>query len=643
MTNRLLLSTCFLILLAAILPPPVLRAQNIDSLEQVLRTRQLTADEQIRIYDDLSWAYLSRVPEKSADYARRGISLSLQEKDDQMTATLYRNLGVAYYMWNRHDTAVTYLDQALELALKIKDDKLESRIYAAMANVYQITGRYHEAVANYLKALPFAEAEGNPASLGLLYSNLAGAYHKMENRQQASKYYSIAEDLARETGDRQGLAGVLVFRAEEVMDTNKDKAVEYARESAELYHELGLLQSQSISLLTVAKSYYIHDDLLPAMEYARKGLGVAEAGDFGNAKADALVIISNIHYRGKRYAESKAAALKAWQSDSTDANITGNIVANLVRSNMYLGKPVDAEFYFDIYRDLLNERSTSEFQRTLSEMEIKYETEKKELLIIALEERNRLYLGLGIAAGVVLLLTVAILIFRHRLAVSRRQLAEQQVMQLEKEKQLTTMQAVLEGETAERSRLAKDLHDGLGSMLSVVKLNLPEMKSGAVLDAEDMQRFNSAIGMLDDSIHELRRVAHHMMPESLLRYGLKVSLSDFCNAIPSVEFHYFGNEHRLDNKLEILIYRSAHELVNNALKHGAAMQINVQLIQEEDRLSLTVQDNGQGFDPKAGTGGMGLQNIRNRVETYGGVLHIYSTPRNGTEINLEFDLKKTEE
>src|SRR3546814_9591917 len=127
-------------------------------------------------------------------------------------------------------------------------------------------------------------------------------------------------------------------------------------------------------------------------------------------------------------------------------------------------------------------------------------------------------------------------------------------------------------------------------MLSVVKLNLPEMKSGAVLDTEDMHRFNNAIGMLDDSIRELRRVAHHMMPESLLRYGLKVSLSDFCNAISSVEFHYFGSEQRLDSKLEILIYRSAHELVNKAMNNGLAMTINVKLITEKDRLSLTGQD-----------------------------------------------------
>src|SRR5690606_38923231 len=332
----------------------------------------------------------------------------------------------------------------------------------------------------------------------------------------------------------------------------------------------------------------------------------------------------------------------AWEIDSTDTNISSNIIANLVRANIHLGNAEEAGHFFDRYRKLLDERGSAEFQRALSEMEVKYETEKKELRINVLERQRKLYVGLGIAAGLVLLLTIVVLVIRHRLAVSKRQLAEQQIRQLEEEKQLATMQAVLEGETAERSRLAKDLNDGLGSKLSVVKLNLPEVKRGAVLGAEELQRFHQAIGLLDESIRELRRVAHHMMPESLLRYGLKVSLADFCNAIPSVEFHYFGSDQRLDSKLEILIYRSAHELVNNALKHGAAMQINVQLVQEDDRISLTVQDNGQGFDPQIPTSGMGLQNVRNRVETQGGVLHIYSSPGNGTEINLEFELEKDE-
>src|SRR5690606_13032773 len=130
------------------------------------------------------------------------------------------------------------------------------------------------------------------------------------------------------------------------------------------------------------------------------------------------------------------------------------------------------------------------------------------------------------------------------------------------------------------------------SMLSVVKFSLPEIKSGAMLEAVDVSRFQSALHMLDESIGELRRVAHHMMPESLLRYGLKASLADFCDAIPSVEFHYFGDEHRLPQQLETLIYRCVHELINNALKHAKATEIGVQLVQENSRLSFTVQDNG---------------------------------------------------
>ncbi|MBN2650124.1 MAG: hypothetical protein JXR50_10340, partial [Prolixibacteraceae bacterium] len=140
---------------------------------------------------------------------------------------------------------------------------------------------------------------------------------------------------------------------------------------------------------------------------------------------------------------------------------------------------------------------------------------------------------------------------------------------------------------------------------------------------------------------ELRRIAHHMMPESLLRYGLKASLSDFCNAVPNVDFHYFGNEQRIDSNLEILTYRSAHELVNNALKHSKASQINVQIVQEPDRLSLTVQDNGIGFDPKMQTVGMGLKNIRDRVSTFNGKMNIYSEPGKGTEINIEFNSNNT--
>src|SRR5690606_12891419 len=265
-----------------------------------------------------------------------------------------------------------------------------------------------------------------------------------------------------------------------------------------------------------------------------------------------------------------------------------------------------------------------------------YQTEKKELKIEALEKQRQLYIWLGIAGIFILLIALAFAFIRYRLAVSKRKLAEEEAQRLEQEKQLVAVQATLDGEAAERTRLAKDLHDGLGSMLSLVKFNLPQVKGDAVLEAVDVSRFQTALGMLDQSIQELRRVAHHMMPESLLRYGLKASLSDFCTALPNADFHYFGDETRLPEKVEIMIYRCIHELVNNARKHAQATHINVQLVQEEDRISFTVQDDGIGFDQEKVSEGMGLKNVRQRVAAFQGKMSIYSTSQ-GTEIHVELE------
>ena len=220
----------------------------------------------------------------------------------------------------------------------------------------------------------------------------------------------------------------------------------------------------------------------------------------------------------------------------------------------------------------------------------------------------------------------------------KKRLAEQQIKQLIQEKQLVATQSVLDGETRERARLARDLHDGLGSLLTGAKLQLLEMKQGVKLEYADVESFDKALGLLDDSVGEMRRVAHHLMPYSLSRFGLKAAVTDFCKNLPTVQFTYYGDESRLDPNMEVILYRSIHELVNNALKHAGATHIMVQIIQEHDRIAFTVQDDGTGFNPSAVTEGMGLQNIRTRVEAYNGLLDINSTAGEGTEINGELKI-----
>ena len=612
---------------------------DLDSLELMLRNDNLSKiEDRLKAFDDLSWGYLSSDVAKSKLYANRGIELATEVGDKGYLAIFNRNIGVAYYMESDFDVALDYLNSALELSRETDNEALEGRIYGALGNLYNRQSDYTKAIDFYLKSLTLHEKIGDKLPIGRVSSNIGILYQKMLNFNQALKYFERAESIAKELDDKSSLASIYVSLSDININIDRNKAIEYAEAARVTFRELGNRFSEVDATLALAKVYYSSNEYAKAEDIAKEALQIAKEIDAPFLISQVYVDLSNIYFYQKEFKLSEDAALTAWEHDSTDVNLTSNVLYNITRSNIYLGNAERAEEYLSRLRDQLELYSNSEFQSALSEHEVKYETEKKEIRIAALEKEKRLIRLLAVAIGALLLFVSGFFVVKHRLTLSRQKIAEQQLAQLEKEKQLATVQAVLDGETAERSRLAKDLHDGLGSMLSVVKYNLPEMKTGVILEKESVDRFKKAVDMLDDSIQELRRVAHHMMPESLIRFGLKVSLSDFCDAIPNTDFHYYGNEERLDSKLEILLYRSVHELVNNALKHAEAERIDVQIIQESDRISLVVQDDGKGFDTEAEHDGMGLDNIRKRVESYGGEMFVSSSKGKGTEIHIELDL-----
>jgi signal transduction histidine kinase len=311
-------------------------------------------------------------------------------------------------------------------------------------------------------------------------------------------------------------------------------------------------------------------------------------------------------------------------ADTIELEHIKRIYTNYIMYYAYIGNVEKVKEYHIKYTKVETKIRNENFEFALSEMEVKYETEKKEMQIAALKSERQLMWTIGIVGGVAFLIIILALLFRQ--------------LWLKKRTQLVATQSVLDGETQERTRLARDLHDGLGSILSAAKLKLSDMKKGAILEHTDVQRFDQAIGMIDDSIREMRRVAHHLMPDSLSRFGLKTALTDFCNSIPTAEFNYYGNGQRFDRKLEVVVYRIVHELVNNALKYANASHILVQIVQEKHRLALTVEDNGVGFNTEAVTEGMGIQNIRTRVVSFGGTMDLRSSAEKGTEVNVEFNI-----
>lgn len=233
--------------------------------------------------------------------------------------------------------------------------------------------------------------------------------------------------------------------------------------------------------------------------------------------------------------------------------------------------------------------------------DLQQEAEIKDLSI----QQNRLLI---IILGAVLISVVVIALLGRRTYNQKKLILEKdnalkqsRIAELETEKQLLASEVVIKGQEEERGRLAKDLHDGLGGLLSGVKFSLTNMKSNVVLDANSALIFERSLDMLDNSISELRRVAHNMMPEVLVKFGLHEALKSYCDSIQQsgifkVDFQSLGNEIRLASNTEIILYRIVQELLNNASKYAKASTVLVQLAFHENEISITVEDNGIGFD-----------------------------------------------
>jgi signal transduction histidine kinase len=229
--------------------------------------------------------------------------------------------------------------------------------------------------------------------------------------------------------------------------------------------------------------------------------------------------------------------------------------------------------------------------------------------------------------------------FKHKMDEVEKVEAQQALRLAAERQEFERYKAMTEARETERTRIAKDLHDGIGGLLSGVKISLANMQSRLALKTDDQLVFARSLDMLDGSVQELRRVAYAMMPPSLEVFGLKAALRDHVEAVNSMKtmktiFQVMGNEHKLASEAELIIYRIVQELMNNVSKHAQATECLIQLAYLPDQLCITVEDNGRGFDSTQEKKGMGWVNIHQRVEFLKGSLDLNTSEGNGTSVQF---------
>jgi len=614
----------------------------LDSLEWVTNNTNLPLEERLLACDILSFDLVYIDINKSKSYAKLGLELLKGTKKDLLLGSFYRNLGMAYAIQENYDSAQLYYKNALTHAIKKKNEDLESFIYLALGLLYSDISQYKLSAEYYEKALKLCEKNGFKRRYSTIISNIGITHYKMSNYELAEKYFLEAKEVFLKNEYYQGLAHVYLNLGRMYFDQDRiEEAYEASTESMNIFQSTGDKSGEALALINMSRFYLLGKNYDKSLENSYQSLRLAEEVGYPYVIRDAFSYLSKIYYEMGNYKQSEYFTLKQLALiDSTAITELMLVKRQLIPIYIQQSKKNEAISTLEKYNALMREVNKVEVQNTYLELQTKYETEKKELKIFALEDEKRFMMWLGISGGIVLLLALITFFLLWRWTVQRKQLAETQIKQFEQEKQLVATQSVLDGETRERARLARDLHDGLGSMLTGVRLNLQEIKNGVKLEYADVEHFDKALGLLDESVREMRRVSHHLMPDSLSRFGLKPAVNDFCRKFSAnITFDYFGDESRLDPNLEVMIYRTIHELVNNALKHSGADSIMVQIMQEPNRISFTVEDNGCGFDLTAETKGIGLQNIRTRITAYNGNLLVDSRAGEGTEINVELKIE----
>jgi signal transduction histidine kinase len=587
--------------------------------------------------------------------------------DSLMIGTLLSNSEK--YQAIDSDTSLYFAQTALTCSLRYGSLPLISYSLQAMGDYYLNHEMYRESMAYYLKSLAIEEKSGNDKRTADLYDRLGTVYYYLEVFDKSLDYSQKALDFFEETEDTTGIARVLshlgsLHSSREFCETRSkpEKLIDF--QTAIGYHEQSVRYSalagddRSIARgnQNIASVYNKLEKPGIALIYIQKSLDYYRSTNDPEGTLSALFTLGKTYYRLKEYKKAIDAFTES-EKIARERKLTGGLqylYEALAMPYYDVGDYKNAYNTYIRYMTIRDSVYNAEKSKQIIELETKYQSEIKqnEILRLRAEEKRKTTLLYLLAVMIVLLgfsiyFYVRFLRKNRIIADQNLQIREDKIKELEKERLYLAARSVIEGEEAERSRLASDLHNGLGGLLSGIRINLSSMKENSVITHDNVNAFNHALSLLDTSISELRRIAHNLMPETLNHYGLKTALEDFCTQVsptgnPEISLQFFGDEIRYTRELELTMYRAVQELVNNALKYSEATRINVQLFSEPNRLSAQVTDNGRGFDSRATEKerkGKGLENIRDRITALNGRFDIWSEPGQGTEISVEIEIE----
>ena len=592
-------------------------------------------------------------------FALAGLRCAEHSSVNAQVALSWLQVGKSYASLNLYDSAFYFLNKAQQFANETKDDRLSVECSNAFAVLYNFLSNNEEAIRCLLKSIDVVQSSRDTRLkkfLPLIYSDIGYILDSDKQFEKSFFYHQKAYESRVYSNDT--AQWVMIYQNFFVIYINQGKvplAKKYL-DTASLFNKSFPISIKEVYIRNNYGIYYERiGDYSKAKHYYLEAYSLCDSlrnSYFKSTIANSLAKISVITGNSKAGGDfaSEAIRLAIPLKNFPDAMAGFEILENIEKASHNYAKAYAYLDSFNIYADSLN---TIETRKNIFSLETKYQSGLKEIEISRLRtsnaeneleviKRNRFLWISGIA--LISFMLIGFLVYRNKgsLYEKEKKLQREKIAFLQQEQQVISMQSMINGQEAERTRIARDLHDGLGGLFSTVKMYFSTLEHQEKI-LQQNQLFKESYQLVDNAANEVRRIAHNMMPEVLLRMGLSKALKDLCNSINAgrkieVVLQETGMDKRLDQSTEIMLFRIIQELLNNIMKHAESQKVLVELIRDENRLSVTVEDDGKGFDitEDDGKNHTGLESVKNRVHYLGGNIEIESGKGIGTSVMMHF-------
>jgi len=613
---------------------------NLDSLKR--QAAIATGKPQIESLIELSWAMRYSNADSAREYGIQALQLSRQLKLPELEVEALNNIGITHEAQGNYEQALAFELPALVLRKKIGNDYKTAQTLNNIGIVYDEKGDYQKAINYYLEARKIYEARGDQAKIAMVISNIGIVLKAQKEYRKAITSYTEALKIYRHLNQPLGMASCHANLGSAFFNLNQyDSALHYALLAAREFGAINNKQFLAAAMCNAGMAFHKLGKQQQAIETLLQAKKLYEEYDNKKELAFLLIYLAEIELETKNYGRgivfaTQGRALAKAIGSREEVMKAHQILSRLYAAQNNFARALAERLLYDQEKDSLFELTKV---KQISELQAKYESEKKENQITLLTEQNeikdiRLHQNtiLLISLGFLLMVVVAFgWLWRNRINLKQKARLEAERAELRQ----SQLQAVIASQEEERRRFAADLHDGLGQIISAIRLGLSKEKVEA--DSIDY-----SLRLLHDMNLEIRNIAFNLMPQVLMKEGLHDALKELAHRVNQTGSVYIDVQTHnlnpaLDSTYRIALYRICQEWINNVLKYSACKKITLQAIQHPDELVITIEDDGTGFDADLLTHGKGngWKNINSRLSLIHGKIEIDSLAgRKGTIVIL---------